>query len=465
MHNYMLIGFSFEMYEAMTISLGKEPTAFLSDSAKDCNKIKERFNKEPLIPYFNLQTSQNYKLFNIKSGGKEFAAIFEKALPQQDIFKHCSLQYQHSLNKKLTHTITPSSSSEIENKFYLACLNAYNTIIDNQLTYLIFSDIPHEGCVYAYYAIAQAMDIPTIICRQSISYDYFYITADISSNLKPEPIGNNKDFKINFSNEPAEPKYMHNKKVFCKFPLKELLDVITKGLFVLPLIKGNAKHRLYLAYSKYSYQRHYQKNISKGVDLNGKKYVYFPLHYQPEMTTNVLGGKYVNQAAAIYKLRTILPDEYTIVIKENPIQDWYMREKSFFTLINSLPNIVYVPLETSSYKLLKDADAVATITGTAGFEALYYKKPVICFGLPWYKFLPGVFDFDNINDIQEVLNFKFNLAKLQTAINEFTAKLYKGFLPQHHTKNWNKHNLDIQSNAKNIAEAIKGYLDHITNAT
>ena len=459
MNNYMLIGFSFEMHEAMNLSLGKEPTAFLSDSAKDCDKIKERFNTEPLIPYFNLQTSQNYKLFNIKPGGKEFTAIFEKVLPQQDIFKHCSEQYKHSLNKKLTRTITTSNPEEIENKFYLACLNAYNTIIDHKLTYLLFADIPHEGCIYAYYAVATAMNIPTIICRQSISCDYFYITEDISSTLRPEIIGNNKDFKINFSNEPTEPKYMHNKKVFCTLPIKELLSVITKGLFVLPLIRGNAKHRLKLAYSKYSYQQHYQKNISQGVDLRDKKYVYFPLHYQPEMTTNVLGGKYVNQATAIYELRKLLPSEYTIVIKENPIQDWYMREKGFFKIVDSLPNIVYVPLKTSSYTLAKNAVAVATITGTAGFEALYYKKPVICFGMSWYKFLPGVFDFDSIKDIQEVLSFKFNLEKLQTAINEFTTKLYSGFLPQHHTKNWNKQNLDIKANAQNIATAIKEYID------
>jgi hypothetical protein len=458
MHNYMLIGFSFEIYQALTSALDKEPTVFLSDSAKDCRKIKDNFNKEPLIPYFNIQTSQNFKLFNITAGSKEFLDLFEQLLPQQETFKHCTIQYKHSLNKKLTATVTTSSPEEIENKFYLACLNAYNTIIDHKLSYLIFSDIPHEGCIYAYYAVAKAMNIPTIICRQSISADYFYITEDISSNLNPSITGNNKTYRINFSKGPIEPKYMYNKKTFCKFPLKELLEVIVKSLCIFPILKSNSRHRLKLAYSKYSYQRHYQNNISKSIDLSKKKYIYFPLHYQPEMTTNVLGGKYVNQAKAIHELRVLLPKEYTIVVKENPIQDWYMREKSFFKIIGSLPGVTYASLQTSTYELTKNAAAVATVAGTAGFEALHYKKPVIYFGAPWYKFLPGTFDFNSIEDIQKVLTFNFSLTKLQAAIDQFTTKLYSGFIPQHHAKHWQKYNLDTNTNADDIAASIKKYI-------
>ena len=173
MHNYMLIGFSFEVYQALTSFLGEEPTIFLSDNKKDCRQIKASFNKEPLIPYFNLQTSQNFNLFNIKAGSKEFARIFEKLLSHQDTFKHCTIQYKHSLNKNLTTTITAPSPEEIENKFYLACLNAYNTIVDYDLSHLIFADMPHEGCIYAYYAVAKAMNIPTIICRQSVCSPLF----------------------------------------------------------------------------------------------------------------------------------------------------------------------------------------------------------------------------------------------------------------------------------------------------
>lgn len=453
----MLIGFSFDMYRELTNTFGKEPALFLSDSQKDCKKIKEHFNKCPQIPYFNLQTSQNYQLFNLKPVDKEFFKIFAKALPQQDIFKHCTSQYCHSLNKRLTTSVTAPSPEEMENKFLLGCLHAYNTIKDHKLSHLFFADIPHEGCIYAYYAVAKAMGVKTIICRQSISYDYFYITEDISSNLENTQ-GNNKDFNIYFSLEPTEPKYMHNKKTFCKFPFKELIEVIAKALLILPLIRGNAKHRLYLAYSKYSYQKYYQKKACKSIDL-GCKYVYFPLHYQPEMTTNVIGGKYVNQAKAIYDLRKVLPAEYTIVVKENPIQDWYMREKGFFKIIDSLPNVVYAPLDTSSYHLSQNATSVATIAGTAGFEALYYRKPVICFGMPWYKFLPGVFDFNEIKDINEVLNFTYNNKTLQTAIDQFTSKLYKGFLPERHTKIWNKHDLDLKLNALSIASAISSYLE------
>ena len=53
------------------------------------------------------------------------------------------------------------------------------------------------------------------------------------------------------------------------------------------------------------------------IDLK-KEFVYFPLHYEPERTTNPDGGFFHDQFIAISKLRGFVPSEIDIIIKEHP---------------------------------------------------------------------------------------------------------------------------------------------------
>lgn len=57
------------------------------------------------------------------------------------------------------------------------------------------------------------------------------------------------------------------------------------------------------------------KKYSRKIDLN-LKYVYFPLHLQPEMTTSVLGGIYSDQVLAIERLAKIIPSDWYIYVKK-----------------------------------------------------------------------------------------------------------------------------------------------------
>jgi len=103
----------------------------------------------------------------------------------------------------------------------------------------------------------------------------------------------------------------------------------------------------------------------------------------------------------IEHLREWLPDEYGIVLKENPKQgkrfpraaDRLYRTNNFFKRIKKLPMTCIIPQETDSIKLIKKSAFTVTVTGTAGVEALVQGKNCLVFGLAWYRKFHGVHEW------------------------------------------------------------------------
>jgi hypothetical protein len=130
--------------------------------------------------------------------------------------------------------------------------------------------------------------------------------------------------------------------------------------------------------------------------LPSLKYVYFPLHYQPEKTTCPEGGRFSDQFIAASILAHSLPVGWQLLIKEHPSQFLWQTEgelgrwEGYYNRFMALPNTFFVPLTLPSNTLISHACAVATITGMAGWEALTRERSVIVFGRPWYAACKGV---------------------------------------------------------------------------
>ncbi len=72
-------------------------------------------------------------------------------------------------------------------------------------------------------------------------------------------------------------------------------------------------------------------------------------------------------------------------------------------------------IETSTYDLIEKAELVATVTGTAGWEALCMGKPVLAMGTAWYRELPGAFHFSSDLDYEQVIRHLFSRERLKRA--------------------------------------------------
>jgi hypothetical protein len=145
--------------------------------------------------------------------------------------------------------------------------------------------------------------------------------------------------------------------------------------------------------------RYYDAHVTE-VDLS-RKFIYAPLQQQPEMTTSPMAGAYVDQHLIIQQLAACVPEDVLIYVKEHPYQDWggvVGRETDDYRQMLALRNVRFVSKSFNTYRLIDNCIAVATATGTAGWEGLFRGKPLLMFGHHIYQYAPGVFAMHTVED-------------------------------------------------------------------
>jgi hypothetical protein len=146
-------------------------------------------------------------------------------------------------------------------------------------------------------------------------------------------------------------------------------------------------------------------------NLANKNYYYFPLHVVPEATTMTLAPSYLDQMSLIRDISNAIPGNSTLIVKEHPAM-LGKRELSAYKEIKKNNNVKLVSMNVSSSDLIKYSQAVITITGTSGMEAIFMKKPVITFGKTSYNFFPYVENIRTVRDmpktVKKILNYDWD---------------------------------------------------------
>jgi capsule polysaccharide export protein KpsC/LpsZ len=136
-------------------------------------------------------------------------------------------------------------------------------------------------------------------------------------------------------------------------------------------------------------KRHYE-SLTVKPDYK-EKYVVLFLHYQPEATTCPIGNIFVDQELCVDMLLKHLPEEYNVYIKEHPSQFYANSEgqlgrikETYYDLVKK-PRVRLMSTSEVSFDLIEHSEAVATVSGTVGWESIVRGKPTIIFGMTWYE--------------------------------------------------------------------------------
>jgi len=114
-----------------------------------------------------------------------------------------------------------------------------------------------------------------------------------------------------------------------------------------------------------------------------KKYyktVFFPLHLEPEIALMGISPEFTNSLEAISWISKSLPANYLLIVKEHPLS-YGVRSKTYYDFLRQIPNVMLSHPKIDSWDWIKKSSFVATITGTAGFESVYFNKPILSFGM------------------------------------------------------------------------------------
>jgi hypothetical protein len=345
-----------------------------------------------------------------------------------------------------------SSNAETYNAFILTFYKCYKLIERNHIELVVFSNIPHEGFDYITYLIAKYFGIITVMCNQTLIPNRFWLCSNVD---EMGMLDRSPDLYEVVKSDYALPKewfYMKKAGRDLSYSLRNIIaDILKQSILNIPF---------YLIRYAHAVQHRVNAKNNFVTPIAGEKYVYFPLHMQPELTTSALGGQFADQLTAIEVVSGLLPENYFLYVKDNPMQTEKHRGKLFYKRIGALKNVKYLHRNLNSMDLIKGSQAVATVTGTVGWEAIFYAKPVLIFGLAWYA------DFDGVTRYQPGITFKDIVSNMPSANSEsikslesLMRKAGKGIVDPDY--NCLVEDLDDRKNAIEVYRSIMKYLDKI----
>lgn len=324
-----------------------------------------------------------------------------------------------------------------------------NFIKKEKITCFISSNIPHETYDFIIYSLCKLYNIPTYSFFQ-IETDFVLLCTDIKKISQAPNLAIKEHHLIskNYSREDFSPRAQ---RVYDKYVGKansvpfymnkkfRKLEIATNRAIYFKRVLNKKRKPLGL-FNKSTLRQIYFKLIEKRINIIKSKlldrqyekiavapdltkpYIYVPLHYQPELTTSPIAEVFVDQHLIINILSATVPENIQLYIKEHPAQKIYGRSSKYYTDILAYKNTVLVSKTFSSKQLISNSLAIATATGTAGWEALFKEKPVLLFGNSYYAGAKGTFQIKNEKGCKKALEEIISDKKTHT-VNDTLAYL------------------------------------------
>jgi len=212
-------------------------------------------------------------------------------------------------------------------------------------------------------------------------------------------------------------------------------------------------------------EKYYHSLTTAEVDLD-KPFVYVALSYQPEATTSPKGDFYVHLDLMVDMLSKSIPEGWMLYVKEHPSQfdqSWThrsqsARDKYIYDDMASLDNVRLIPTSYPSYDLLDHSAAVATVTGSVGWQGVNRSKPVLVFGNPWYLGCEGVLSVRNHDDcLKAVEKVRKGYQLDDKKVQVFAAALEKVGLKLDLEEKTKMAQESYMANAETISEMMQQY--------
>lgn len=374
----------------------------------------------------------------------------------------------------------------------------YSIIEDRKIDLIIAPSVPHRIFDYALYVVCKIKNIKFVMFQltpfgsNSILIDDTDIMPGLDHNKieskLPSQLIQQKIAKTKGSYSQAIPSYMlkhatDDKNRYILSPVARIKKVLApykprlNKPFAYWVKKGFSPQS-----TKYSWRDFYKMEAKRSRIVTKFKedydkiivtnipdeFILVALHYQPEETSNPTGGAYSDQILIIQLLNQYLPKDIHIIVKEHKSQFYSHLESASGRTLNYYNRIAaiservrFVSEDYDPFKLIDSAQAVATISGTIGWESAIRGTPTIVFGRAWYEQMPRVFKVKTKDDLINVLP---QLAQqknkdLHSEIMSFHAVLENSFvLAKHYRSYLDNDDVTMEESVTNIVDKLESFL-------
>lgn len=405
------INFTIDFFNAEQLALGNYPNSNIILDHLRTQQLKENFELESIVLDMLMRGEKPSKIYNSNK-----SLINDESFDLSLVKNNLSYEERRNIYKK--HL-----------KFWLSALRKrkINCFFSLSSPHIVYDFIPFYLC--------NKNNIPSIFTEQN-KYNGFRVPRDSLDCDMKELICKFKALKkekkkvklsdlgekyiLKMSQKKMKPIY-YNKAQHQKegFP-----DIKTEPfvIFLLRILKNatdKKKVKFFiqrrLIQSAFLKSTKYLKNYYESLcvsNVKDKNFIFLPLHYQPESTTSPFGQLFSDQKFFIEEVLDFAKkNNYKLVVKEHPTQKKTGRDLYFYKEFENLKEISFVSSSYDQYELIRNCKAIATITGTAGWEGIFYGKPVLCYGSSFLKHAPGVFDVKQESDHKNIQDFIINYEK------------------------------------------------------
>jgi hypothetical protein len=172
------------------------------------------------------------------------------------------------------------------------------------------------------------------------------------------------------------------------------------------------------------------KNIylKNGIQVNhvkGVKFIYIPMAFEPEVAVMQFSPEFTNVMELITMLSKAVPVDWKLIVKESPAGFGH-RNMGFHKKLMKIPNVELAHPDAHTWDWIKASEVVSVITGTAAFESVYFKKPIISFGNnQLVNSLPTVWYVNNYFSVCKAVEEIVDLENNDKAFNVSREALYR----------------------------------------
>jgi len=191
------------------------------------------------------------------------------------------------------------------------------------------------------------------------------------------------------------------------------------SLYPFRFARGYAKQRAGRALLRSVYQQ-----------LGDRPFVFHPIHAGFDAQISVRAPQWENQLALVGHIASSLPYGYELAVKEHPFEVGALPVAGLRSLLRQKPEVRLLEPTIHAHAILARCVAVTTINSTTGFEALFFRRPVLTFGHGPYRGLGLTLDVDDPFDTPGLLLEAVNRPPVdEEAIRRLIAFLHRNSCP------------------------------------